>query len=152
RGVHTLSQRATDQYESARETVRRFLNAATASGIIFVRGATEGINLVAQTYGRANVAAGDEVLITALEHHSNIVPWQLLCDEKGATLKFVPIEDNGQLQQQTMEALLTPRTKLFAVAHVSNALGTINPLREIIQLAHARRVPVLVDGAQAVPH
>jgi len=152
RGVHSLSQRATDEYESARETVRRFLSAAESREIIFVRGATEAINLVAQAYGRANVAAGDEVLITALEHHSNIVPWQVLCEEKGATLKVIPIEDSGELRLETMDVLLTPRTKLLAVAHVSNALGTINPLREIIRLAHACGVPVLVDGAQAVPH
>jgi len=152
RGVHSLSQRATDEYESARETVRRFLNAAEPSEIIFVRGATEAINLVAQAYGRANVAAGDEVLITALEHHSNIVPWQVLCEEKGAKLKVVPIEDSGELQLETLDVLITPRTKLLAVAHVSNALGTINPVREIIQLAHARGVPVLIDGAQAIPH
>jgi cysteine desulfurase/selenocysteine lyase len=152
RGVHTISQRATDKYESAREIVRRFVNAALSSELIFVRGATEGINLVAQAYGRVNVAAGDEMLITAMEHHSNIVPWQLLCEEKGAQLKVVPVEDNGELGLEKMDALITPRTKLLAIAHVSNALGTINPLREIIQLAHARGVPVLVDGAQAVPH
>jgi len=152
RGVHSLSQRATDDYESARETVRRFLGAAESREIIFVRGATEAINLVAQAYGRANVAAGDEVLITALEHHSNIVPWQVLCEEKGAKLKVVPVADSGELQLEAMDVLITPRTKLLAVAHVSNALGTINPLREIIELAHARGVPVLLDGAQAVPH
>jgi len=152
RGLHALSQRATEEFESARDTVQRFLHAAEPSEIIFVRGATEGINLVAQTYGRANVAAGDELLITAMEHHSNIVPWQLLCEEKRAKLKVVPVDDSGELRMETMDRLLTPRTKLLAVAHVSNALGTVNPVREIVQLAHARGIPVLVDGAQGVPH
>ena len=152
RGVHTLSQRATDHYEAARETVRHYLNAASASEIIFVRGTTEGINLVAQTYGRAHIRSGDEVLIAALEHHSNIVPWQLLCQEKGARLRVVPINDAGELILDDFASLLTDRTKIVAVAHISNALGTINPVRQIVQLAHARKVPVLIDGAQAVPH
>jgi cysteine desulfurase / selenocysteine lyase len=150
--VHYLSQRATEGYEAARETVRQFVNAADASGIIFVRGATEGINLVAQSYGRTHVRSGDEVLVTALEHHSNIVPWQLLCEEKGARLRVVPIHDNGELALDAFASLLTPRTKIAAVAHVSNALGTINPVRQIVQMAHGHGIPVLVDGAQAVPH
>jgi cysteine desulfurase/selenocysteine lyase len=152
RGVHHLSQRATDDYESARETVRAFLNAAHTHEIIFVRGTTEGINLVAQSFGRANVHSGDEILITALEHHSNIVPWQILCGETGAKLRVAPINDRGELILDEFQRLLTPRTKLVAVAHVSNALGTINPIREIVDMAHAQNVPVLVDGAQAVPH
>ncbi|HET9402593.1 MAG TPA: cysteine desulfurase [Candidatus Acidoferrales bacterium] len=152
RGVHALSQRATDDYEAARETVRAFLNACDAKEIIFTRGTTEGINLVAQTYGRANIGASDEIVITALEHHSNIVPWQILCEEKGAKLRVAPINDSGELLLDEFRALLGPRTKLVAVAHVSNALGTINPVREIVALAHERNIPVLIDGAQAVPH
>jgi cysteine desulfurase/selenocysteine lyase len=152
RGVHQLSQRATDDYESARETVRAFLNAAHSREIIFVRGTTEGINLVAQTFGRAKLHSGDEIVITALEHHSNIVPWQILCGETGANLRVAPINDRGELILDEFQKLLTPRTKLVAVAHVSNALGSINPIREIVELAHAQNVPVLVDGAQAVPH
>ncbi len=152
RGVHTLSMRATEAHDEARETVRHFIQAADANEIIFVRGATEAINLVAETYGRANVGAGDEVLITAMEHHSNIVPWQILCEEKRAHLRVAPINDAGELELDAFERLLSPRTKIVAVAHVSNALGTVNPLRKIIQLAHAHEVPVLVDGAQAVPH
>jgi cysteine desulfurase/selenocysteine lyase len=152
RGVHTLSVRATEAHDEARETVRRFIQAADANEIIFVRGATEAINLVAQTYGRANVSEGDEVLITAMEHHSNIVPWQMLCEEKRAHLRVAPIDDAGDLELDAFEKLLSPRTRIVAVTHVSNALGTVNPLRKIIQLAHAHDVPVLVDGAQAVPH
>ncbi len=152
RGVHTLSVRATEAHDAARQTVRRFLNAGDTREIIFVRGATEAINLVAQTYGRRHVAAGDEVLITAMEHHSNIVPWQILCEEKGAQLKVAPIDDRGELRLDEFEKLIGPRTKMVAVTHVSNALGTVNPLREMIEMAHRRGVPVLVDGAQAVPH
>jgi cysteine desulfurase / selenocysteine lyase len=152
RGVHTLSMRATEAHDEARETVRRFIQAADAGEIIFVRGATEAINLVAQTYGRANVGEGDEVLITAMEHHSNIVPWQMLCAEKRAHLRVAHIDDAGELDLDAYEKLLTPRTRIVAVTHVSNALGTVNPLRKIIQLAHAHDIPVLVDGAQAVPH
>ena len=152
RGVHTLSVRATEAHDEARETVRRFIQASDAGEIIFVRGATEAINLVAQTFGRANVGPGDEVLITAMEHHSNIVPWQILCEEKGAHLRVVPINDAGELELDAFEKLLSPRTRMAAVAHVSNALGTVNPLRKMIQLAHAHDIPVLVDGAQAVPH
>jgi cysteine desulfurase / selenocysteine lyase len=152
RGVHTLSMRATEAHDEARETVRRFIQAADAGEIIFVRGATEAVNLVAETYGRANVGEGDEVLISAMEHHSNIVPWQILCEEKRAHLRVIPIDDAGVLDLDAYEKLLSPRTRIVAVAHVSNALGTVNPLRKIIQLAHAHDVPVLVDGAQAVPH
>ena len=152
RGVHTLSMRATEAHDEARETVRHFIQAADASEIVFVRGATEAVNLVAETYGRANVSAGDEVLITAMEHHSNIVPWQMLCEEKGAHLRVAPMNDAGELELDAFEKLLSPRTRMVAVAHVSNALGTVNPVRKIVQLAHAHDVPVLVDGAQAVPH
>jgi cysteine desulfurase / selenocysteine lyase len=152
RGVHFLSEHATEKYEGARRTVQSFLNAADASEIIFVRGATEAINLVAQTYGRTNVHAGDEVLITAMEHHSNIVPWQILCEEKGASLRVAPMSDSGELLLEGFEKLLGPQTRIVAVTHVSNALGTINPVQQIIEMAHRRNIPVLVDGAQAVPH
>jgi cysteine desulfurase/selenocysteine lyase len=151
RGVHTLSERATEHYENVRETARKFLNAASTKEIIFVRGTTEAINLVAQTYGRKNVASGDEVVITALEHHSNIVPWQMLCEEKGAKLRVAPINDQGELLLEDFEKLLNAKTKIVAIAHLSNALGTINPVHEMIRLAHARNIPVLVDGAQAAP-
>jgi cysteine desulfurase / selenocysteine lyase len=152
RGVHFLSEHATEGYEAARRTVQSFLNAADASEIIFVRGATEAINLVAQTYGRTDIHAGDEVLITAMEHHSNIVPWQILCEEKGARLRVAPISDGGELLLEDFENLLGPRTKIVAVTHVSNALGTINPVQRVIEMAHRGNIPVLVDGAQAVPH
>lgn len=152
RGVHYLSQHATHEYEASRETVRRFINAADASEIVFVRGATEGINLVAQTFGRATIRAGDEVLITAMEHHSNIVPWQILCEEKSAKLRVAPIDDTGELILDEFARLLGPRTKIVAIPHVSNALGTINPVREIVELAHRQHAAVLVDGAQAAPH
>src|ERR1700757_2307661 len=152
RGVHLLSQRATEEYEAVRAKVQSFLNAHESSEIVFVRGATEAINLVAQTYGRAHVGAGDEVLITAMEHHSNIVPWQILCEEKGAFLKVAPINDRGELLLDKFQQLLGPRTKIVAVTHVSNALGTVNPLQQMIEIAHSRSVPILVDGAQAVPH
>ena len=152
RGVHTLSVRATEAHDAARQTVQRFLNAGDVREIIFVRGATEAINLVAQTYGRTHLTAGDEVLITAMEHHSNIVPWQILCEEKRASLKVAPIDDRGELRLDEFAKLIGPRTKMVAVTHVSNALGTINPLRDMIELAHRQGVPVLVDGAQAVPH
>ncbi len=152
RGVYELSLRATRAFEAAREKARRFLNAQEAREIVFVRGTTEAINLVAQTYGRVNVGSGDEILITQMEHHSNIVPWQLLCEEKKAKLRVVPIDDSGALVMEEFQKLLTPRTRIVAVTHVSNALGTINPVREIIDLAHRHGVPVLLDGAQAVPH
>jgi len=152
RGVHYLSQLATEEFEKARALVRAFVNAARASEIIFTRGTTEALNLVAQTYGRANVSARDEVLITALEHHSNIVPWQLLCAEKGAKLQVVPISDAGEVLVEEYATLLGPKTKIVAIAHVSNALGTINPLEQMIAMAHERGAVVVVDGAQAVPH
>ena len=152
RGVHTLSVRATDKFESAREKVRGFINAASTKEIIFVRGATEAINLVAQTYGKANIKAGDEIVITAMEHHSNIVPWQMLCEQTGAVLKVAPINLQGELIFAEFEKLLTEKTKLVSVAHMSNALGTINPVRKIIAAAHAKNIPVMLDGAQALPH
>jgi len=152
RGVHLLSERATNAYEEARVKVARFLGAADPHEVIFVRGTTEAVNLVAQTFGRARVGPGDEVLVTEMEHHSNIVPWQLLCREKGAHLKVLPVTDEGDLRLEELEGLLGPRTRLLAVAHVSNALGTVNPVAEIVARAHARGVPVLVDGAQAAPH
>ena len=152
RGVHYLSERATEEYEAARNRVQGFLHAGRASEIIFVRSATEAINLVAQTYGRVHVGRGDEVLITAMEHHSNIVPWQLLCEEKDAKLRVAPINDRGELILEEFQALLSARTKIVTVGHVSNALGTVNPVGEIIRLAHQKNIPVLVDGAQAVPH
>jgi len=152
RGVHFLSERATEEYEGARKKVQLFLNAADASEIIFVRGATEAINLVAQTHGRTNLRAGDEVLISAMEHHSNIVPWQILCEEKGARLRVVPISDSGELMLEEFGRLMGPRTKIVAITHVSNALGTIVPVQRIIEMAHRENIPVLVDGAQAVPH
>ena len=152
RGVHLLSERATEAYEGARARIQRFLNAAHSREIVFVRGTTEGINLVAQTYGRRTVRRGDEVIITALEHHSNIVPWQMLCEEKGATLRVVPIDDAGEVDVDAYERLLGERTRLVAVAHVSNALGTIVPVKRMIAAAHRHGIAVLVDGAQAAPH
>ena len=152
RGVHALSQEATAAFEGARERVRRFINARSTREIIFTRGTTEGINLVAQSFGRARLGPGDEILITALEHHANIVPWQMVRDATGCTLVVAPIDTAGELLMEDFHRLLTPRTRLVAVAHVSNALGTILPVAEIIAAAHARGVPVLVDGAQAVPH
>jgi cysteine desulfurase/selenocysteine lyase len=149
--VHTLSERATEAYEKVRVAAQKLLNAADQKEIIFVRGTTEAINLVVQTYGRKNVGSGDEVLITAMEHHSNIVPWQLLCEEKSAKLRVAPINDHGELLLDEFEKLLGPKTKIVSVGHLSNALGTINPVREIVRMAHARNVPVLVDGAQAAP-
>jgi len=152
RGVHCLSQRATEAYEQARVKVQRFIHAAESREIIFVRSATEAINLVAQTYGRRHVQAGDEVIVSAMEHHSNIVPWQMLCEEKGATLRVIPMNDDGELLLDEYEKLLNPRTRLVAAVHISNALGTINPIQEIIERAHQQDIPVLVDGAQAAPH
>jgi cysteine desulfurase/selenocysteine lyase len=152
RGVHHLSRIATEAYEGSREKVARFLNAASSREIVFVRGATEGINLVAQSYCRAFLRAGDEVLITAMEHHSNIVPWQLLAAQTGVVLRAVPFDDTGELDLDAFDRLLTDRTKLVSVVHLSNALGTINPIRRISQAAHARGIPVLVDGAQSAPH
>ena len=152
RGVHALSERATVAYEQARAIAATFLNAADPREIVFVRGTTEAVNLVAAAFGRAHVGRDDEVLVTEMEHHSNIVPWQLLCEEKGARLVAAPITGAGELDLDAFERLLTDRTRMVAVAHVSNALGTINPVREIDELAHARGIPVLVDGAQAVAH
>jgi cysteine desulfurase/selenocysteine lyase len=152
RGVHLLSERATEAYEAGRATVQRFLNAADTREIIFVRGATEGINLVAQSYGRASIKPGDEIIISWMEHHSNIVPWQMLCEDKGAVLRVVPINDDGEVLLDEYARLLNPRTKFVALVHVSNALGTINPVKQMIEMAHRQRVPVLLDGAQAVAH
>jgi cysteine desulfurase/selenocysteine lyase len=152
RGVHALSQRATDRYEAARETVRRFLNAASVREIVFVRGTTEAINLVAQSFGRVRFGAGDEVVVSAIEHHSNIVPWQLACAAAGARIRVVPVDERGELDLHAYEKLLGPRTKLVAVTHLSNAIGTVPPVRGMVALAHERNVPVLVDGAQAVSH
>jgi len=152
RGLYQLSQRATDAFEASRATVRQFLNAAEDREIVFVRGATEAINLVAQSYGRELLDQGDEVLISEMEHHSNIVPWQMICREKKAALRVVPMNDDGELLLDQVERLMNPRTKLVAITHVSNALGTINPVREIVKIARLHGVPVLVDGAQAVSH
>jgi cysteine desulfurase / selenocysteine lyase len=152
RGVHYLSMRATTAYEGAREKVKRFINAREAKECIFVRGATEGINLVMHGYGRKYIGAGDEIIISAMEHHANIVPWQMLCEEKGAKLRVIPINDAGELLMDDYDALLNERTRLVAVTHVSNALGTINPVKEIIDRAHKYGVPVLIDGAQQAPH
>jgi cysteine desulfurase/selenocysteine lyase len=152
RGVHTLSVRSTDLFESARTKVKDFINASSDKEIIFVKGATEAINLVAQTYGKANIHSGDEIIITAMEHHSNIVPWQMLCEQTGAILKVAPINLQGELIYAEFEKLLNDKTKLVSVVHMSNALGTINPVKQIIGAAHARNIPVLLDGAQAIPH
>ncbi len=152
RGVHQLSQRATDAYEGARSKVRVFLNAQSDKEIIFVRGATEAINLVAQSFVRPNIEAGDEILISHIEHHANIVPWQMLCEQTGAKLKVIPMTETGELDLSGLDDLLNSRTKILAIGQVSNALGTINPLKEIIAKAKAKSIPVLVDGAQAVPH
>jgi cysteine desulfurase/selenocysteine lyase len=152
RGVHTLSVRVTDQFEAARDKVKTFINANSDKEIIFVRGATEAINLVAQTYGKTNLQVGDEIVITAMEHHSNIVPWQMLCQQTGAVLKVAPINLQGELIFDEFEKLLNDKTKLVSVVHMSNALGTINPVKAIIAAAHAKNIPVLLDGAQAIPH
>jgi len=152
RGVHSLSMESTDAYEAGRVKAQKFLNAASTREIVFTRGTTEAINLVAATFGRAQVKAGDEILVSGLEHHSNIVPWQMLCEDKGARLRSVPINDDGEVILEELAKRLTPRTRLLGMAHVSNALGTINPVAQIIEMAHARGVPVLLDGAQAAPH
>lgn len=152
RGLHSLSERATEAYESARKTVQKFINAKSDHEIVFVRGTTEAINLVAQTFGRVNIQAGDEIIISAMEHHSNIVPWQLLCDQVGAVLKVIPVFDNGELDLASYEKLLSPKTKLVSIVHVSNAIGTINPVKEIVELAHKNHTKVLIDGAQAMAH
>ncbi len=152
RGVHELSQRSTAAYEQTRSKAKQFLNARSKNELIFVRGTTEGINLVAQTWGRKNIKAGDEIVVSALEHHSNIVPWQILCEEKGASLRVVPMNDRGELILEEYEKLLGPKTRLVAAAHVSNALGTINPVKQMIEMAHRAGALFLVDGAQAAPH
>ncbi len=152
RGVHYLSEKATQAYEEVRVIVKRFIGAADKKEIIFVRSATEGINLVASSYGRKNIQKGDEVIISEMEHHSNIVPWQMLCEEKNAKLRVIPISDDGELVIAEFEKLLSAKTKFVAVTHVSNTLGTINPVKKIIELAHQQNVPVLLDGAQAAPH
>ena len=152
RGVHTLSQRATDAFERARETVRRFINAKSVDEVVFTRGATESINLVAHSWGRTFLKSGDEILITELEHHANIVPWQMLEKEIGITLKPVRIEDNGDVLVENVKAAITPRTKLISMAHVSNALGTILPVEEIITFAKLKNIPVLLDGCQSISH
>lgn len=152
RGVHYLSQKATEAHEAARTTVAEFLGAGKREEVIFTRGTTEAINLVAFSFGEAFCKAGDEVIVSVMEHHSNIVPWQMLCERKGMTLKVIPMNDNGELDIEAYKSLLNERTKIVSVAHVSNVLGTVNPVKEIIRLAHERNIPVLVDGAQAVPH
>jgi len=152
RGVHYLSQRATDAHEAARETVRQFVNAESATEIIFTRGTTESINLVAFSFGEAFCQEGDEIIVSVMEHHSNIVPWQMLCERKKMTLKVIPMNDRGELLMDDYKALLTSKVKLVAVTHVSNVLGTVNPVQEMISLAHAQNIKVLVDGAQSAPH
>ena len=152
RGVHYMSQKATDAMEESRESVRTFINAADVREIIFVRGATEGINLVAHCWGRQNLSAGDEIIVSVMEHHSNIVPWQMIADQTGAVLKVIPIGDDGALDMDAYADLMSDKTKIVAITHISNALGTITPIAEIIRIAHERGVPVLVDGCQAAPH
>lgn len=152
RGVHYLSQKASNEFDVVRSIVQKFINAASEREIIFVRGTTEGINLVASTYGRQNVKAGDEIIVTAMEHHSNIVPWQMLCEEKGATLKVIPMNDNGEIMLEEYKKLLSSKTKLVSVVHTSNSLGTINPVKDIIRLAHEKNIPVFVDAAQGIVH
>ena len=152
RGVHTLSQQATDIYEDTRVKAQAFINARDAREIIYVRGTTEAINLVASSYGRANVGDGDDVIITAMEHHSNIVPWQILCDERGANLKVIPMNDDGDLLIDEFEKLLGPHTKFVSVVHQANSIGTVNPVKQIVEMAHAHGAVVLVDGAQSAPH
>ncbi len=152
RGVHYLSMQATEAYEEARSKVKEFINAPSEKEIIFTRGTTEGINLVARSYGRHHIQYGDEILISAMEHHSNIVPWQLTAEERGAVLKIIPMDENGELIMEEFERLLTDRVKMVAVVHVSNSLGTVNPVKKIVRMAHEKNIPVLVDGAQAVPH
>jgi len=152
RGVHCLSQQATNEFERAREAVRQYINAASTQEVIFTRGATESINLVAASFGRTYLREGDEVIVSEMEHHSNIVPWQLACEERGAKIKVLPFNEQGELIISELEALITERTKIVAVAHVSNSLGTVNPIEQIIRIAHQHNVPVLIDGAQAVAH
>ena len=152
RGVHYLSQRATDEFESAREAVRRFINARQAYEVIFTRGATDSMNLVAASFGRTFLQEGDEIIVSEMEHHANIVPWQFLCEDRGCVLKVLPFNEKGELCLDQLASLITPKTKIVAVTHVSNSLGTVNPVKEIVEIAHKRGVPVLLDGAQAVSH
>lgn len=152
RGVHFLSTQATEAYENARKTVKDFINAAHTHEVIFTKGATEAINLVAQSYGRKFIHSGDEIIISEMEHHSNLVPWQMLAEQKGAVLKIIPVDEQGELEIQSLKGMITDRTKLIAVTHVSNVLGTINPVHRVISLAHDHGIPVLLDGAQAIPH
>ena len=152
RGVHFLSQQATELHEAARETVRRFINARSTREIVFTRGTTESINLVASSFVAGQMKPGDEVIVSQMEHHSNIVPWQLQAERSGIVIRVIPIDDRGELMEDALEQLFTPRTKLVSVAHVSNVLGTINPVKEITAIAHAHQVPVLIDGAQSIPH
>ena len=152
RGVHFLSQQATDLHEASRETVRRFINARSTSEILFTRGTTESINLLAFSFGEAMVKEGDEVVVSAMEHHSNIVPWQMMCERKGAQLRVIPITDEGELQLEALEELLHERTRIVCCTQVSNVLGTVNPVKEVVRRAHERNIPVLIDGAQSVPH
>lgn len=152
RGVHYLSTQATEAYEKTRKSVQEFINARHAHEIIFTKGATESINLVAQTYGRKHIQQGDEIILSEMEHHSNLVPWQMLAEQKGAVLKVIPVDEQGELEVQHVKAMITERTKLVALTHVSNVLGTINPVHRVINLAHEHGIPVLLDGAQAVPH
>ena len=152
RATHYLANKTTEAYEASRETVRQYINAAEAAEVIFTHGTTESINLVAFSFGEAFIKAGDEVIVTEMEHHANIVPWQMMCNRRGAILKVLPFRDNGELQIELLDSLITSKTKILAVAHVSNTLGTINPIREIILKAHLKNVPVLIDGAQGAPH
>src|SRR4030095_14355543 len=152
RGIHTLAEEATSAFEATRDKAQKFINAESREQIIFTRGTTEGINLVAATWGRQNIKAGDEIIISSMEHHSNIVPWPILCEEKGAVLKVIPVNDEGELLLDEFEALLSPHTKLLAVGHVSNAMGTVNPVKKMTRLAHAKNIIVLVDGAQSSVH
>jgi cysteine desulfurase/selenocysteine lyase len=152
RGVHTLSGDATDLFEEARISMAKLMNSPSEKNLIFTRGCTEGVNLVAQTFARSRITKGDELIVSEMEHHSNIVPWQLLCEQTGAILKVLPFDDNGELLIDQLDDLITEKTKMMAVVHASNSLGTINPIKQIVKIAHARNVPVLVDGAQAMPH
>jgi cysteine desulfurase/selenocysteine lyase len=152
RGIYTLSEKATDEYEGSREKVRNFINANSAREIVFTRGTTEAVNLVTNSYGKENINEGDEIIISEMEHHSNLVPWQILAKEKKAVLKFIPVNEKGELVMEEFEKMITGRTKIISVVHVSNSLGTINPVKEIISIAHLHGVPVMIDGAQAAPH
>ena len=152
RGVHFMSQKATMAFENARETVRKFINASHAHEIIFTRGTTESINLVAASFGKKYIKKGDEVMISAMEHHSNIVPWQMICEEKNAVLKVIPFHENGELDLDAFNNLISKKTRIIAITHVSNALGTINPIKELIRKAHEHNIPVLIDGAQGIAH